>query len=194
MTEPVFFYDFSSPYAYLSAHRVDGALPLAPRWQPILYGSLIQQIEKVPWSMREGTARDEQMRECEQRAGALGLPLRWPQGWPRATYSVVVLRAALVAEEQGLLREFSLAAYRQGLGMGRDLTDMDVVLAAAEQAGVEPAAVREGVERPEIKERLRHATDEARELGVTGIPTVYADGELFWGDDRLADAAAALSV
>lgn len=193
MTEPVFFYDFSSPYAYLSAHRVDQALPLAPRWQPILYGSLIQQIGKVPWSMREGAARDAQMRECEQRAGALGLPLRWPQGWPRATYSVVVLRAALVAEEQGLLREFSLAAYRQGLGMGRDLTDMDVVLAAAEQAGVEPAAVREGVERPEIKERLRHATDEARELGVTGIPTVYADGELFWGDDRLADAAAALS-
>jgi 2-hydroxychromene-2-carboxylate isomerase len=194
LTEPVFFYDFSSPYAYMSAHRVDDALPVAPRWQPILYGSLIQAIGKVPWSMREGAARDAQMRECEQRAGALGLPLRWPHGWPLATYSVVVLRAALVADEQGLLREFSLAAYRQGLGMGRDLTDMEVVLAAAEQAGLEPAAVREGVERPEIKERLRRATDEARELGVTGIPTVYADGELFWGDDRLADAAAALSA
>jgi 2-hydroxychromene-2-carboxylate isomerase len=192
LTEPVFFYDFSSPYAYMSAHRVDETLPLEPRWQPILFGSLIQEIGKVPWSMREGPARDAQMRECEQRAAALGLPLRWPDGWPRATYSVLVLRAALVAQEHGRLREFSLAAYRQGLGLGRDLTDLGVVLAAAEEAGVDAEAVRDGVAREDIKQRLRRDTDEARELGVTGIPTVYAGGELFWGDDRLADAAEAL--
>jgi 2-hydroxychromene-2-carboxylate isomerase len=192
MTEPVFFYDFSSPYAYMSAHRVDRALPVAPRWQPILYGSLIQAIGKVPWSMREGAARDAQMRECEQRADALGLPLLWPPGWPADTYSVLVLRAALVAQEHGLVREFSLAAYRQGLGLGRDLTDLDVVLAAAGEAGLDTAAVREGVAREDIKEQLRRVTDEALELGVTGIPTVYAHGELFWGDDRLSDAAGAL--
>jgi len=192
LTEPVFFYDFSSPYSYMSAHRVDEALPRAPRWQPILYGSLIQAIGKTPWSMREGAARDAQMRECEQRAAALGLPLRWPREWPLGTYSVLALRAALVAQEHGLLREFSLAAYEQGLGLGRDLTDLDVVLEAAEEAGVEPAAVREGVERPEVKERLRNATEEARELGVTGIPTIYTGDELYWGDDRLEDAAQAL--
>ncbi|HXB14136.1 MAG TPA: DsbA family protein [Solirubrobacteraceae bacterium] len=192
MTEPVFFYDFSSPYAYMSAHRVDEVLPVAPRWQPIMFGALIQSIGKVPWSMHDGAARDAQMRECEQRAAALGLPLRWPRGWPTDTYSVLVLRAALVAAELGLLREFSLAAYRQGLGLGRDLTDLDVVLEAAEEAGLEPAAVQEGVARKDIKERLRRVTDDARELGVTGIPTVYAGGALFWGDDRLTDAAEAL--
>ena len=192
MGAPVFFYDFSSPYAYLSAHRVDQTLPVVPRWQPIMFGALIQAIGKVPWSMREGPDRDAQMRECEERAAALGLPLQWPRGWPTETYSVIVLRAALVAEELGLLREFSRAAYRQGLGLGRDLTALDVVLEAASEAGVEEVAVREGVERAEIKERLRRVTDEARELGVTGIPTVYAGGELFWGDDRLADAAAAI--
>jgi 2-hydroxychromene-2-carboxylate isomerase len=192
MTEPVFFYDFSSPYSYMSAHRVDEQLPVAPRWQPILFGSLIQAIGKVPWSMREGPARDAQMRECEQRARALGLPLRWPRDWPLGTYSVLVLRAALVAEELGRLREFSLAAYRRGFGQGRDLTDLDVVLDAAEEADLDRVRVGEGVERPEIKERLRRVTDEARELGVTGIPTVYTGRELYWGDDRLGDAAAAL--
>lgn len=177
----------------MSAHRVDEVLLARPRWQPILFGSLIQAIGKVPWSMREGAARDAQMRECEERATALGLPLRWPREWPLGTYSVLVLRAALVAEELGRLREFSLAAYRQGFGLGRDLTDLDVVLEAAQESDVEVAAVREGVERAEIKERLRRVTDEARELGVTGIPTVYTGTQLYWGDDRLADAAAALS-
>ena len=194
MKAPVFFYDFSSPYSYLSAHRVDELLPVAPRWQPIMFGALIRAIDKLPWSMREGTARDARMRECEQRAAALGLPLRWPPGWPTETYSVLVLRAALVAEELGLLREFSRAAYRQGLGLGRDLTDLDVVLEAAEEVGIEGTALRDGVERPEIKERLRGVTDEARELGVTGIPTIYTGEQLYWGDDRLADAAAALAA
>ena len=51
MTTPVFFYDFSSPYSYMSANRVDEVLPSAPRWQPIMFGALIQAIGKVPWSI-----------------------------------------------------------------------------------------------------------------------------------------------
>jgi 2-hydroxychromene-2-carboxylate isomerase len=98
-----------------------------------------------------------------------------------------------VAAELGLVREFSLAAYRQGFGLGRDLTDIDVVLEAADEAGADLAAVREGVERADVKERLRRVTDDARRLGVTGIPTVCVEGTLYWGNDRLEDAAAALT-
>jgi 2-hydroxychromene-2-carboxylate isomerase len=193
MTEPIFFYDFSSPYSYLSAHRVDESLPVRPRWQPILFGALIAAIGKEPWSWHKGSARDAQMRECEERATALGLPLQWPRDWPKGTYSLLAPRAALVAEELGRLREFSLAAYRQGLGLGRDLTDLEVVLETADEAGVDRNAITEGVQTQRIKQRLREATDAARELGVTGVPTISVDTELFWGDDRLEDAVHALA-
>jgi 2-hydroxychromene-2-carboxylate isomerase len=193
MSEPVFFYDFSSPYSYLAAHRVDDVLPVPARWQPILFGALITAIGKEPWSWHKGPARDAQMRECEQRAAALGLPLKWPRDWPLGTYSILVVRAALVAEELGRLREFSLAAFRNGLGLGRDLTELDVVLEAADEAGVERGAVSDGVADPRIKQRLRDATDAAVALGVTGVPTISAGGELFWGDDRLEEAAAAVT-
>ena len=46
---------------------------------------------------------------------------------------------------------------------------------------------------PQVKLALRAATDAAHELGVFGVPTVAVGGELFWGDDRLQDAAAALT-
>jgi 2-hydroxychromene-2-carboxylate isomerase len=193
-TEPVFFYDFSSPYSYLSANRVDDVLPGAVRWQPILFGALLAAVGKEPWSWHEGPARDAQMRECEQRAAALGLPLSWPREWPKGTYSILVLRAALVAEELGRLREFSLAAYRHGLGLGLDLTELGVVLEAADVAGVERDAIAEGVAEPRIKQRLRDATDAAVALGVTGVPTISVGGELFWGDDRLEQAAAAIAA
>ena len=41
----------------------------------------------------------------------------------------------------------------------------------------------------ETKDRLRRQTERAAELGIFGAPTlVTADGELFWGDDRLDQA------
>jgi 2-hydroxychromene-2-carboxylate isomerase len=193
MSEPTFYYDFSSPYAYLAAHRVDDVLPVRPRWQPIAFGALIRQIGKVPWSLQGNPARERGQRECEQRTAALGLPLRWPDGWPDRNYSILVLRAALVAAEHDRLREFSLGAFRRGLGEGGDLRALDTVLACARDAGIDPDAVARGVEKPEVKERLRDATDAAIARGVSGVPTVAVGDELFWGDDRLEDAAAALT-
>ncbi len=45
-----------------------------------------------------------------------------------------------------------------------------------------------------MKDALRAATDEAVQRGVTGVPTVAVGEELFWGDDTLEAAAAALGA
>ncbi|MDO8211214.1 2-hydroxychromene-2-carboxylate isomerase [Conexibacter sp. CPCC 206217] len=191
---PVFYYDVSSPYAYLAAHRVDALLPVAPRWVPIAFGALLLEIGKVPWSWQEGTVREGHMRECERRAAARGLPLVWPSGFPRATYSIPALRAVLVADEHGRQREMALALFDAGLGRGLNLRELDVLLDAADAVGVPRDAVAEGVRRPEIKARLRANTDAARERGVTGAPTIAVGDRLFWGDDRLEAAAKALAT
>ncbi len=47
------------------------------------------------------------------------------------------------------------------------------------------------MQMPEIKHALRELNDEALAAGVFGVPTVLVGGELFWGDDRLEEAAAA---
>ena len=46
--------------------------------------------------------------------------------------------------------------------------------------------------RPAVKTALRAATVQAHERGVFGVPTVAVGEELFWGDDRLEQAALAL--
>jgi 2-hydroxychromene-2-carboxylate isomerase len=45
-----------------------------------------------------------------------------------------------------------------------------------------------------VKAAVKDATDAAIELGVFGVPTVQVGDELFWGDDRLEEAAAALGA
>jgi 2-hydroxychromene-2-carboxylate isomerase len=187
-----FFYDFSSPYSYLAALRVDDLLPVRPRWRPIAFGAIVQQIGKVPWSF--GTDRSADFKEIERRAHERCLPhVRYPRGWPRETYSLTPLRAALVADEIGLLRELSRELFQAIFVEGHDFTDLETTLSAAERAGIERTQMDAGVGRQDIKDRLRAATDQAIERGVTGVPTVAVGDELFWGDDRLEDAADAIA-
>ena len=188
-----FFYDFNSPYAYLSAERIDALMPVPVVWRPIAFGVIIRRVGKVPWSLSDPDTVASGRRDCEARAVERGLPpLRWADGWPAETYSLTVLRAALVAERAGRLVAFSHAALRQNFVHGRGLNDLDVVLDAAREAGVDAADVRAGVQDPEVKAELTARTDAALADGITGIPTVVLPGgERFWGDDRLDEAAAA---
>ena len=191
MAAPVFYYDFNSPYAYLASRRVDDVLPVEPTWRPIAFAFILRAAERLPWSMQPG--REDGMRECEERARSRGLPpVRWPPEWPVGNYSLLPLRAALVAEDHGRLRAFSHAAFRRTFVLGETLKHLDGVIETAREAGVDPDAVRTGVEDDAIKDRLRARTDEAIALGVPGVPTVAVGSDLFWGDDRLEEAATAL--
>ena len=192
-SRPVFYYDFNSPYAWLAAERVNGVLPVPPVWQPVSFGHILQTSGREPWSFHE-PSRSEGVAEVERRAAERGLPTpRWIEGWPLATYSLLPLRAAVFAQQAGRAVSFSLAAFRQLFAAGRTLAELDNVLIAAAAAELHPRAITQGVESKTVKDALRAATDEALGLGVVGVPTVAVGDQLFWGDDSLEDAAAALA-
>jgi 2-hydroxychromene-2-carboxylate isomerase len=189
LSAPVFYYDTNSPYAYLAAQRVDEVLP-GVTWRPIAFGIVLREFGRVPWSL--GPQRDAGMAEVERRAAERGLPaVRWPDGWPVDTYSLAPLRALEFADERGVQRELARALYRRNFEAGASVAEVDNVLHAAGDAGLDPEEVRSALDDDRIKDRLREHTDEAMALGVIGVPTVVVDGAAFWGDDRLEDAAAA---
>lgn len=192
----VFYYDFSSPYSYLAAERISGVFSEAggeqPEWKPICFGFLLRETGKTPWSLQPGGPDPADLAEITRRAAERGLPeVRYAEGWPDENYSLLPLRAATYAKQSGRVVSFSLAAFRQSFAAGRDLSDIDNVLLAAAACELHPKAVVKGIEGRQVKDQLKQATDEAVELGVTGVPTVAVGGELFRGDDRLEEAAAA---
>jgi 2-hydroxychromene-2-carboxylate isomerase len=190
---PVFYYDINSPYAYLAAERVNHVLPVVPEWQPISFGHLLAATGRRPWSFDEAT-REPGKAEIERRAAERGLPpLRWPPGWPVESYSLAPMRAATFAKQSGRAVAFSLAAFRQKFAGGKALVDPDEILIAAAACELHPRAVLKGIESRSVKDELKRTTDEALERGVVGVPSVRTGDEIFWGDDRLEDAAAALS-
>jgi 2-hydroxychromene-2-carboxylate isomerase len=184
---PVFYFDLGSPYAYLAAERIGRLIPAA-RWQPILLGGLFKRFGRSSWG--QGPDREAGMRECERRAAAYGLPeIRWPEGWPGDM--LVAMRAATFAKQLGRTVSFSLAAFRQQFAAGRDLSDPDNVFIAAASSELHPRALETAIASDGVKGELRAATDAAGDLGVFGVPSVVVGGEVFWGDDRLEEAAAA---
>jgi 2-hydroxychromene-2-carboxylate isomerase len=186
---PVFYFDLGSPYAYLAAERVNSVLPEMPVWQPILLGGIWKHTGGASWARTE--RRAEGMAEVERRAADYGLqPVRWPDPWPGNT--LAAMRAATFAQQTGRVVAFSLAAFRQAFAAGRDLSDVDNVLIAAAACELHPRAVLKGIESQAVKDRLRAATDDAVARGVTGVPTVAVGERLFWGDDRLSEAAATI--
>jgi 2-hydroxychromene-2-carboxylate isomerase len=189
MTHPVFYFDFNSPYAYLAAARIEGLIPDA-EWRPIAFPFLLDRLGRL----EEVLQRDfpNVLPEVRERAAERGLPpVEPPPGWPVESWSLAPLRAAVFAGERGRAHEFAGAAFRKVFVESRSLTEPDALNDAVAEAGLDPAEVDEAIRRADIKERLREQTNDAAERGVTGIPTVAIGDELFWGDDRLEEAAAA---
>lgn len=195
MEGTAFYYDLGSPYAYLTAERIHAVFEQAgapaPVWKPILLGGLFQRFGRGSWARTDG--REEGMREVERRAQAYGLPpIRWPESWP-GSY-LFAMRVATFATEIGRGVSLPLAAFRQHFAAGRDLSQPDNVLIAAASAELHPRALTTAVGRDSIKRALREATDAAGDAGVRGVPSVLVGGEVYWGDERLAEAAAAASA
>ena len=189
--QPVFFYDFYSPYSYLAAERVNSAMPVVPEWRPISFGHILKQSGRRPWSFDLGEDHDAHWDAIDARAAERELPeVKRPAGWPIDTYSVIGARAATFAKGSGRAVAYSLALFRQVFAAGRTLDEATILIAGA-ACELHPNALLKGLKSRAVKDDLVRATNEAYELGVRGVPTIAVDGELFWGDDRLDEAAAA---
>jgi 2-hydroxychromene-2-carboxylate isomerase len=173
----VFYYDLGSPYAWLTAERIGDRA----RWVPVLLGGLFRATGRSSWA--ETAARSEGIAEIERRASERGLPApRWPDPWPND--GLLAMRAAVAADDNG----FALAAFRVHFVEGRALSEPGNVALAATRAGLDGEALLAASGDPEVKAQLRANTDEALAAGVSGVPSIVARGEVFWGDDRLDEA------
>jgi 2-hydroxychromene-2-carboxylate isomerase len=190
-----FYFDLGSPYAYLAAERVNGLFAerglQPPEWQPVLLGGLFKRFERGSWALTP--ERDAGLAEVQRRAADYGLPpIRWPDPFPGNT--LMAMRAATYAKQAGRTVAFALAAFRQAFAAGRDLSDPENVLLAAAACELHPKAVLKAVENMSVEDALREATDRAGDLAVRGVPSLVADGNVFWGDDRLEDAASKVAL
>jgi 2-hydroxychromene-2-carboxylate isomerase len=98
---------------------------------------------------------------------------------------MIAARAALALDgdaRSDFSRRVFVAEFGQGLPIG-DRATLGALLIAC---GVDPTTTLEHAESEANKARLKAECARAAEIGIIGAPClVTADGEVFWGNDRL---------
>jgi 2-hydroxychromene-2-carboxylate isomerase len=102
--------------------------------------------------------------------------------------------AATYAKRVGRAVAFSLAAFRQAFGAGRDLGDLDTVLLAGAACEMHPAAVLKGIELRSVHTALEAATRRAQQAGVSALPAIQVGERVFLSEEGIEQAAIALGV
>jgi 2-hydroxychromene-2-carboxylate isomerase len=199
-TRLTFFYDLSSPFAYLGATQIDrlaSSRGLRARWRPMLLGALFKAIgtPDVPLMTFSPPKQRYYGRDLTAWAAAWGQPFAWPTRFPMRT--VLALRTILALPDEDQPRA-ALRLFRAYWAEDRDLADPSVIAAALDEL----ALPREALARAEagdaaLKEALRASTAEAIAAGVCGAPSILVERpgkepQLFWGQDRLGLVAHAL--
>ena len=185
---PVVYIDLASPYAYLAFERAESVLGVAPRFEVVLVGAIFNWRDRGSWALTERRATG--IAEIERRAADYGLPpLAWPEHWP--ANSLHANRVALWAESRDALVPFAGALFRRQFAGGEDIVDHDVLRAAARDVGLPPEEVEAATGDAALKAILKERTEAAWAAGVQGVPTTRVGDAVFFGDDRLAEAAAA---
>lgn len=186
-----FWFDFASTYSYPAAMRI---APLAAtagvtvRFRPFLLGPIFkaQGWDSSPFNLYPSKGR-YMWRDLERLCAELDLPFRRPEPFPQP--SLLAARIALVGLSEHWGEEFCRAVFQAEFGEGGRIDDRATLARLLAPLGVDAAAVLATAKSEPIKAQLREETQVAQTHGIFGAPSfVTADGELFWGNDRLERA------
>ena len=182
MQEPIdlkLFFNFRSPYCYIASRTFFATLePFNVRllWRPLGGWSGRSSPDrakvKVPLTRQD-------MRRITQK---MGLPMNPP---PITTDPTSAGLVSLLAEQEGVLREWIRTVMWREWAEGADIGDPDLLVAIGESIGLAADAVRSAIDNPDYARQLEANWDEAQELGLIGVPSICIGEELFWGADRL---------
>jgi 2-hydroxychromene-2-carboxylate isomerase len=187
VSEVSFFFDFSSPFAYLASTQIEALAQrngAAVRWRPFLLGGLFKLLggPDVPLLAMSAPKRAHVGVDMNRWAAHRGVTLRFPSRFPMNTVKALRMVLQLPDEQRPPLVH---ALYRAYWADDRDLNDDAELVAIATAAGLDGAALLAGTKGDEVKALLKTATDAAHKVGLCGAPSFLVGDLLFWGQDRL---------
>jgi predicted DsbA family dithiol-disulfide isomerase len=178
--------DVVCPWCYIGKRRIENALELTPdvpveiHWRPFFLNS---------WVPREGIGRDEYLtakfgspEAYKGIAGRVvtaaeeeGLVYR-PELVRRQPNTIDCHRLIHWADAQGRSAEMKQRLMELYFRDGGDLTDIEVLVQAAADCGLDAEAVRRRLATDEDVELISAQARDASDKGISGVPTfVFAD-------------------
>lgn len=191
-----FFFDLSSPWTRLAFKNVRPALEgldYAITWRPFLVGGVFNAVNQAVYESRKPENAARLKRGFDwliEWAELANVRMNFPsEHHPLKSIAPMRLCCAL-EDDQSALERFSAAAFEAYFGDQRNLDDIAVCAAVADEIGLDGAALALRAVEQINKDRLRTNTEEAIARGAFGSPTIFVKGResaehLYFGNDQL---------
>jgi 2-hydroxychromene-2-carboxylate isomerase len=190
-----FYFDFGSPTAYLAYRRLlqfNAAYDLNIDYRPMLLGGVFKATgNSSPVTV---PAKGNYMMEHDlpRFAERYGVVLHFNPHFPINT--LTLMRGAIAAHRLDCFERYVDVVYRAVWAEGQNMGERDIVLQALANADLDADAILAKADEDEVKESLVANTDAAVVRGVFGAPTMFFEGEMYFGQDRLDFIEAALKA
>ncbi|ATW02630.1 2-hydroxychromene-2-carboxylate isomerase [Sphingorhabdus sp. YGSMI21] len=191
-------FDFVSPNAYLIwqplkalAEKHGAAIEITPAF----LGGMHKLTGNAPPFIRDAEVKGKNeyaMLELGRFVKKHGLSkFKMNPHFPFNTITLLRMLVALPAETRVELIELLLPPIWED---GLDVTDAETLGKILQDGGFDAADLLAQTQDPAIKQALIDNTENAVERGAFGIPTIYIDGEMYFGKERLGQIDEQLSA
>ena len=181
-----FYFDIVSPTAFLAYCRLKQLAEqyeLEIVYKPMLLGGVFKATDNTTPIAIPAKGRYMMESDLPRFVRRYGIELNLNPFFP--INSIQIQRGALAADKLGCLESYLQAMFTAMWVDGKNLGDMEVAAELMSQAGLDANALVELIQSPDIKSALISNTEEAVSRGAFGAPTMYMDGEMYFGQDRL---------
>jgi 2-hydroxychromene-2-carboxylate isomerase len=180
-----FLYDFVSAPSYIAWTQLD-ALAREANAQitmtPVFCAGIFKDIGN-PGPLAIPAKRAWYTRDLELWAKKRGVTMRLNPHSP--IRSLPLMRGVIVAQERAERDRYLKTIWDAIWLDSKNMSDPGVVDETLEAAGLDVEAYMRGIEREDVKAKLRESTLDAVRRGVFGVPSFFVGDELFFGQDRL---------
>ena len=181
-----FYFDFGSPTAYLAHCRL-GQLAtqygIEIQYRPMLLGGVFKAAANTSPVTVPAKGKYMLEQDLPRFAKRYQVTLNFNPHFPINTLNL--MRGAIAAEQLGCFPAYAQAVFNAVWVDGKDMGDPEVVIGVLQASGLDAAAIVARSQEPEVKAELISNTEAAVARGVFGAPTLFMDGEMYFGQDRL---------
>jgi len=183
-----FYFDFSSPYAYLGFKEIkkyEKKYPFQIKYMPIFLGGLHNSADITPAAFNKIKSK-YMIQDTKLVANKKNIKFSFNSYFPIKT--VNFMRGAIIAKDNNYekiyIEKIFDSIWRDGLNMNDNI----IINKVLKNLDLNPDIFFGKVSDIKIKDKLKKLTNDALKKGIFGAPTYYVNRKIFFGQDRLGYA------
>ena len=186
MTKSIeFYFDFSSPYAYLGFKEIkkyEKKYPFQIKYMPIFLGGLHNSAGITPAAFNKIKSK-HMIQDTKLVANKKNIKFSFNSYFPIKT--VNFMRGAIIAKDDNYEKIYVEKIFDSIWRDGLNMNDNIIINKVLKNLDLNPSIFFGKVSDIKIKDKLKKFTNDALKKGIFGAPTYYVNRKIFFGQDRL---------